>query len=159
MKYQMKGLKNFVDRLAVISNPLVANAMVERAVHEGSRIVDNMTMKELEALPVDNRPYVDVKNGEDKRTSIMQVQKDHLLVAFGTSPIENRNDFINRKTGVDNSRNKLGQKAVTVARRLENGTSYMKKNPVFSRASRKARKPCLEEMQKSLDESYKALLR
>jgi len=155
MKFRFTGLKEYVAQLERLSNSAVAEAMIERAVYEGSKIVDNETRRELNALPVDNRPYV--KDG--MRTSILQVQKDALVASFGTSPIETRNDFTNDKTGVDNSRNKLGQKQVTVARRLENGTSYMKKNPVFSRASRKARKPCLEEMQKSLDESIKALMR
>lgn len=168
MKFRFTGLKEYVQKLEKLSNPAVAEAMVVRAVAEGSRIVDSATRKELQSMPVDNRPYVygDLEYGdgvyryvEGKRTGILQVQKDALIASFGTSPIETRNGFTNDKTGVDNSRNKLGQKQVTVARRLENGTSYMKKNPVFSRASRKARKDCLEEMQKSLDESIKALTR
>lgn len=154
MKFRFKGIDEYIARLERITNPYTAEEMIEKAVEDASKIVDQQTLKELQALPVDNRQYVD-----GKRDGILQVQKDALIKSFGTSPIENKNDFINDKTGVDRSVNKLKQPQVVIARRLENGTSYMKKNPVFSRASRKARKPCLEEMQNSLDKSYKALMR
>ena len=154
MKFRTTGLKEYVGKLERLSNSMVAESLIERAVIEGSKIVDKATRKELEALPVDNRPYA-----EGKRNGILQVQKDALIRSFGTSQVETRNDFTNDKTGVDRSVNKLNQPAVVIARRLENGTSYMKKNPVFSRASRKSRKDCIDEMQKSLDESIKALMR
>ena len=167
MKFRFKGLKEYADKLERLSNSITANAMVEQAVADGSEIVDKQTYDELLKVKIDNRPYVD-----GMRDGILQIQKDTLLKAFGTSPIENKRDFINDKTGVDNSkipykltakqqkeRYKKNLYVVTMARRLENGTSYMKKNPVFSRASRKARKPCLEAMQESLDRSYKSLMK
>jgi len=41
---------------------------------------------------------------------------------------------------------------------LEKGTSFLPKDPVFSRGSRKGRKPCLEAMQKSLNEDIERLM-
>ena len=149
MKYRTKGLDTYVRQLEQLSNITYQRIAIEKAIEEGSKVVDEETVKELRALPVDNRQYV--KDG--MRDSIMQVQKDALLKAFGTSPIENKRDFINDKTGVDRSVNKLNQPSVVIARRLENGTSYMKKNPVFSRSSRKARNACIDRMQESLNES------
>lgn len=148
MKYRVKGLDKYINQLEQLSNMAYQRLAIEKAIQEGSKVVDDETVKQLKALPVDNRPYV-----VGKRDSIMQIQKDALVRSFGTSPIDERRNFINDKTGVDDSRNKLGQYQVTIARRLENGTSYMKKNPVFSRASRKARNECIEKMQESLNES------
>lgn len=154
MKYRLNNLDTYISMLNKIADPYTVEEMIEKAVEDGSKIVDETTVKELNALPEDNRPYV-----EGKRKSITKLQRIALLKAFGTSPIETKKDFTNDKTGVDRSVNKLGQPAVVIARRLENGTSYMDKNPVFSRATRKARKPCIEEMQKSLDQSYRSIMK
>lgn len=162
MKYRFKGLDEYIARLDQMRNPNYVNYIIEKAVEEGSKVVEEATAKELMALPVDNRPYVK-GDGKEKgqRNSITQLQKDHLLIAFGLSPISDvargQKDFTNKKTGVDKSTNKIGQPAVTIARRLEDGTSYMKKNPVFTRASRKARTDCLNAMEKSLNQSIAEL--
>ena len=152
MKYRFKGLNEYVEKLERLSNRFNAEACIEFAVQDGAAVVADYTRKELENLPVDNRPFV----AEGKRTSIMQVQKVGLLHNFGTSPIQDRNNLINIKTGVDDY-NKIGQPNVKIARSLERGTSFMPKNAVFTRASRKARKPCLDAIQKSLNESIEAI--
>lgn len=165
MKYRLqKNLDNYIRQLERFSNQGYQRMAIEKAIEEGSKVVDEETDKQLRALAVDNRPYVD-----GQRNSILQIQKNALIKAFGTSPIDERRNFINDKTGVDNStvpfkqtnsrKEKKPQYVVTLARRLENGTSYMKKNPVFSRASRKARTPCLEAMQVSLNESVEKIFK
>lgn len=166
MKYRLqKNLEIYISQLERFSNQGYQRMAIEKAVEEGSKIVDKATYKELTKLQVDNRPYVD-----GMRNGILQIQKNTLLKAFGTSPVENKRNFINDKTGVDNSivpfkrktdtqKRKKDLYVVTLARRLENGTSYMKKDPVFSRASRKARAECLEVMQLSLNESVEKIFR
>lgn len=154
MRFRFKGMKKYVEQLERLSDSFYANICVENAVTEGSKVVSKYTLEELQALPVDNsRPH------KGMRQSINQLQKNSLISAWGVSPLDKRVNYMNRKTGVDRGTNKIrtkkypnGQPHVTVARWLENGTSYMKKNPVFSRASRKARTPCVEAMQESLTE-------
>lgn len=152
MKYRFKGLKSYVSKLESVASAAMTNLMIEDAITAGAQVVKDITMKELEHLPVDNRPYV-----QGKRTSIMQVQKTALINAFGTSDFQTKRSRTDKKTGVRRGLNKLEQPHVVIARRLENGTSYMKKNPVFTRASRKARTPCLEAMQESLNKAYDRL--
>ena len=154
MKYSIKGLDKLLTQMADLSNAMVFYNECEKAINKGSDIVADATRNELQNLRVDDRRFV-----EGQRESIRSVQKVALLKGFGISPIQykdNKNS-IDRKTGVDRAVNKLGQPNVTVARRLENGTSYMKKNPVFTKASRKARKPCLKAMEDSLNESINYL--
>lgn len=156
MKYRLqKNLDNYISQLERFSNQGYQRLAIEKAIEEGSKVVAEETDRQLRELPIDKRPYV---VGE-KRKGILKIQKYALIKAFGTSPIDERRNFINDKTGVDKSVNKLKQPAVVIARRLENGTSYMKKNPVFSRASRKARTPCLEAMQVSLNESVEKIFK
>ena len=159
MRYRFKGLKEYVEKLGRLSNPFNAEACIDVAVDKGSEVVADYTVQELKNLPTDDRP-----GRVDQRTGLRTIQKNFLIEEFGVSPLENKNGFINRKTGVD--RGVLTYKdgsgytpAIVLARSLEAGTSFMQKNPVFSRASRKARKPCLEAMEKSLNESIEAICR
>ena len=154
MRFRFKNLDKYIRQLENISNPYAVDAYVRKAIENGAQIVNQASLSALSSLPVDNRPYV-----KEGRTSIMQVQKDALLGSFGVSPIEDRNGFVNVKTGVARGKNKLGQAHVTIARRLESGTSYMPKRPVISRASRKSRKPCIEEMQRTLTQEIRRLMR
>lgn len=161
MKFRFKGLDQYIKKLEKLSNPYHTQLCVYNAVTEGAKVVSEMTMEELKKLPVDNsRPH------DGTRKSINQLQKNALIDAWGITPLEEKIKLVNRKTGVSRGTNKIktkaypnGQPHVTIARRLENGTSYMPKNPVFSRASRKARKPCLETMQKSLNRDIESIMR
>lgn len=160
MRYRFKGLNEYVAKLERLSNKFNAEMCVEVAVDAGAKVVDEYTVRELEKLPTDDTP-----GKVPMRKSIRTIEKKFLIKEFGTSPLENKNGFINRKTGVDtgtltyNDRGDSYVPAIVLARSLERGTSFMPKNPVFSRASRKARKPCLEAMERSLNESIEAICR
>lgn len=156
MRFRVTGLDKYVRRIENISDPFKAQAYIEKAITDGAELVEYETMKQLRAMPVDDR--MNLPDGE-KRKGLRSIQKAALIHSFGLSKLEDRRDFLNRKTGVDNGLNKLGQPHVVVARMLENGTSRMQKNPVFSRASRKSRKACIEAMRKSLQRSYVDLMK
>ena len=163
MKFRFKGLDEYVRKLERLSNLATVQAMIDKAVADGSKIVNDETISELQGLPTDDRPYrVDMRNG------IRTIEKEFLIKEFGTSPIENKNWFINDKTGVDKGKLTYNgtrsednwreyTPAIVLARSLERGTSFMQPNPVFSRASRKARTPCLKEMERSLNESIEKI--
>ncbi len=152
MRFKFKNLDKLITQLADLSNVMVFSNEVEKALNKGSDVVADETKRQLIDLPVDDRQFVD-----GQRDSIRTVQKNALIRGFGISPIQQKKDKVNRKTGVNRDVNKLGQPNVVIARRLENGTSYMKKNPVFSRSSKKARSQCLKTMEESLNKSINDL--
>ena len=157
MKYRFKGLDEYVKRLEALSNIVNAEICVENAVTKGSEVVADYTVKELKDLPTDDTP-----KRIDKRKGISSIQKAFLIRTFGVSPLETKRNYTNRKTGVDRETLNYSDRsgylpAVTLARMVENGTSYFDKNPVFKRASRKARTPCLEAMQQSLNEDIEQI--
>lgn len=156
MRYRFKGLKEYVDKLERLSNRFNTEACIEIAVDEGAKVVADYTQRELENLPTDDTP-----KKLDQRKGIRSIQKKFLIKEFGTTPLANDKGFINEKTGVDRGVLDYGgygyTPAVVLARSLERGTSFLPKNPVFSRASRKARKPCLEAMENSLNKSIEAI--
>ena len=154
MRYSIKGLDRLLNQMADLSNAMVFYNECEKAIEKGSNVVADRTRDELQNLKTDDRRFV-----VGKRDSIRTVQKNALLRGFGITPVQykEKKNSIDRKTGVDRAVNKLGEPNVVVARRLENGTSYMGKNPVFTRASRKARKKALQEMESSLNDSIEKL--
>lgn len=154
MRYSIKGLDHLLTQMADLSNAMVFYNECEKAINKGADVVANKTREELQNLKTDDRRFV-----EGKRDSIRTVQKNALLRGFGISPIQykDRKNSLDRKTGVDRATNKLGEPNVVIARRLENGTSYMNKNPVFTKASRKARNQCLQAMEHSLNQSINDL--
>ena len=141
MKFRFKGLNEYVEELVQISNVFASQYVVELALTDGADVVADETRKALENLEVDNRPFV-----PDGRRSILEVQKRALLDSFGITPVQQKYNMIDVKTGFDGY-NKLGQPNVVIARSLESGTSFMPKNPIISKATRRARKDCLEAMQ------------
>lgn len=157
MKFQMKGLDAYIRSLEAIANPYAAEAYIKRAIRDGTDIVADATRRELQGIRTDPRPFVPAAEG--KRKGLLPVQKAALLSSFGVTQIQEKNDFINDKTGVQRGTNKLGQPNVKVARMLESGTSYLPKDRVFTRASRNSRNECLEEMQKSLSRAYTELMK
>ena len=157
MKYRFKGLDKYVKQLENLSNSYNATVCVENAITYGSRIVREYTDKELKAMKPDDSP-----RKEGKRSGLRTIQKNFLIKEFGVSPIDDKRTKVNRKTGVDKGRFNYPDSivyipAVTLARMVEYGASYIEKNPVFSRASRKARKACFEAMQRSLTDDINFL--
>lgn len=149
MRYRFKGLNEYVKKLENLSNAFNAEVCVENAVTKGSEVVSEMTLKELRAMPTDDRRWV---NPPDKRQGLRSYEKKDLIEVWGITPLDIKRNLIDRKTGVDRGYNRAGTPNVVIARSLERGTSFLQKNPVISRASRKARKPCLDAMQQSLNE-------
>lgn len=154
MKYRFKGLKEYVAKLEALSDPHNTKACVDNAVIEGSKVVEKMTLAELQKLPTDDSPSV---KGE-MRKGLRTYQKKDLIDSFGISPIDHKPNFTDVKSGVRKGTNRTGTPFVTTARSLEKGTSALKKNAVFTRASRKARKPCLEAMQESLNRDIRQIM-
>lgn len=147
MRFRFKGLKEYVAKLENLSNPFNAEVCVENAVTKGAEVVSEMTLDALKSMQTDDS----WGTSDKKRKSIRTFERDDLIKVWGITPLQIKNNVIDRKTGVDYGYNRAMSPNIVVARSMEKGTSFMEKNPVISRASRKARKPCLEAMQESLN--------
>lgn len=148
LRFRYTGLKEFLEEMTEYSNIFATQYAFEKALNAGADVVADETRKALQTMKVDNRPYV-----EPQRESILEIQRQGLLDSFGITPVQQKRNMIDVKTGFDGY-NELGQPNVVIARSLESGTSFMPKYPVISRASRNARNGCLEAMQKSLNEDF-----
>lgn len=155
-KFQFEGVDDLITAYKQMG--VDADEMIRRAVWEGAKVVADGIKSELQSLPVDN-----TFDRESPRSSVNSIQKQGLIDGMGISKMSDDEGFINVKVGV-RGRNKLktktnpsGQLNSQVARALEHGTSYMQKNPVFSKTAKALKKACEQAMQDSLDRDYKAI--
>lgn len=153
MRFRVKGLEEYTRKIERLSNVFVLDDIIEKALHKGADVVADKTRANLMGIPVDNRRYV-----EGQRNGLLQVQKNGLLNSFGISEIQKKRIVTNIKTGVDKGTNKIGQPNVTIARRLESGTSYMKKNPVFKSATKSAKSECLQVISETVKEGLDRIM-
>lgn len=149
--WKFDGLDKYVAKLNTLSNN--SEFIIKRSVYDGAGYTIGEVQKALKALPVDDSAY----NPSGMKFSISKIQKRGLIRHSGISSMDNESGFINVKIGADDynelasNRWPKGQPNIMVARSLERGTSWMKKNPVYSKASRKAKRGAEEAMQKTLE--------
>ena len=156
-RIKITGLDEYVAKIEKLG--YYAAEYVGEAIYEGAKVVGDHTKAALENLPVDNRTNVEY------RTSINEKQKRGLIESFGIASARYDGNFYNVKTGFDGyneiitNRWPQGQPNMVIARSLESGTSFMKKNPVVSRATRESKDACIKAMEKSLKKSIEELMK
>lgn len=156
-RIKITGLDEYVAKIEKLG--YYAAEYVGKAIYEGAEVVADHTKAALENLPVDNRTNVEY------RTSINEKQKRGLIESFGIASARYDGNFYNVKTGFDGyneivtNRWPQGQPNMVIARSLESGTSFMRKNPVVSRATRESKDACIKAMEKSLKKSIEELMK
>lgn len=156
-KFQFENIDDLITEYQNLGKD--TNEMIKRSVWEGAKVVADGIKSALENLPVDDSKY----DPEGVRTSVSTIQKQGLVNGMGISKMKDDKGMINVRVGVS-GRNKLktkahpsGQPNAQVARALERGTSYMRKNPVFTKTANSLKKQCEQAMQNSLDRDIKTV--
>ena len=153
------GIDRYIQKLVNLefASPHTAG----KAVYEGAKIVADAIKAEIEALPVEKAR----KNSEDdKATGITQRQKDGLRDGFGIATMRQDGSFYNVKLGFHGYNSQKtkkypsGQPNAMIARAVEGGTSFRKKNPFVSRAVRKVRKQAEKKMAEVVDQEIKKIM-
>lgn len=158
--FQFAGLDEYVKKLYNLSS--FSFSMIGEAIYKGADVVANETKTALQNMEVDDRKKL--QKGEMLR-SINTYQKNGLIKSFGIAKLRNDSGFYNVKTGFDGynglitDRWPIGQPNIMIARALESGTSYMKRNPVISKATNRAKKQCEEAMKKSFEENIEKIMK
>ena len=156
-KMKIVGLEGYINKIEELSGQ--AYEIVGHAIHDGAEVVADNTKQALENLEVDNRQFVEM------RRSINQKQKNALIASFGIAEARYDGNFYNVKTGFDGyneiitKRWPQGQPNVVIARSLESGTSFMKKNPIISKATRASKDAAIKAMQDRLTEDIEKIMK
>lgn len=153
------GIDRYIQKLVNLefASPHTAG----KAVYEGAKIVADAIKAEIDALPVEKAR----KNSEDdKATGITQRQKDGLRDGFGIATMRQDGSFYNVKTGFHGYNKQVtrkypsGQPNAMIARSVEGGTSFRKKNPFVSRAVRKVKGQAEKKMAEVVDQEIKKIM-
>lgn len=154
------GIDQYIQQLTNLEfqSPNIAG----KAVYEGAKIVADAIKAEIESLPVE-RP---TKHSADEMTNaVTQSQKDGLRDGFGIAKMQQDGSFYNVKAGFHGYNGTRtgqypgGQPNAMIARAVEGGTSFRRKNPFVSRAVRKSRAAAEKKMAQVVDEETKKLMK
>ena len=129
-----------------------ADEMIRKAVYKGAGYVADNVKSALNGLTTD-----DSRKKEEMRSGPTTLQKEGLIKGFGLSKMKDENGYINVKLGfsgrnrLKSKRNPQGQANIVVARNVESGTSWMRKQPSIRKAVNRSKKQCEEIMKETFD--------
>lgn len=154
------GMDQYIQQLTNLEfqSPHIAG----KAVYEGAKIVADAIKAEIESLPVERSK----KHSADEMTNaVTQAQKDGLRDGFGIAKMQQDGSFYNVKVGFheyNGTRTEQypgGQPNAMIARAVEGGTSFRRKNPFVSRGVRKSRAAAEKKMAQVVDEETKKIMK
>ena len=131
-------------------------------IYDAAELVADAIRQELESVPTDEGW------GTEKTQTIgpRAVQKEALLNTLGVAEMQtDENGFLNVKIGFDGynhvttKRWPNGQPNQMIARAIESGTSWMRKNRFVSRAVNKTRKRAIEVMRKRVETEIEKIMK
>lgn len=132
------------------------------AIYAAADIMADAIRDELEKVPTDET----VGTSANPANGPKAIQKEGLIRSLGIAKMrDDGTGYLNVKIGFDGynrvktARWPKGQPNQMVARSVESGTSWMKKNPFVNRAVRKTRKKSLEAMRQHVDTSIENIMK
>ena len=128
---------------------------IGKAVGAGAGIVADAVKTEIRGLPVNNQYNSGV---------ITSVQKKGLIDGFGIARLQDDNGYLNVKLGFDGYNGQKtkkypnGQPNSVIARSVNSGSSFRKKNPFVDRATRANKAKCEQVMERTINDEITKLI-
>lgn len=144
--WKFEGLDEYLRQLERLEKD--TDETIGKAIYEGAGLVARACASAIDALPVSNQYNSGVINS---------VQKAGLKEGFGISHAESDGDYRHVKLGFDGYNNYKtkkypnGQPNSLIARSINSGSSWRKKNPFMDRATRASKSACEATMQKVIE--------
>ena len=152
-KWKFEGLDEYLRRLEKLQGD--SKKQIGMAIYEGAGIVGREVAAEIQKLPVNN---------QHQSNGITSVQKKGLIEGFGISHIQDDNNYRNVKLGFDGYNGQKtknhpnGQPNALIARAVNSGTSFRKKNPFVDRATRRAKGKCELAMREVIEKQINQIM-
>lgn len=157
---KFKGLAEYelkLSKLAARSAPVA-----RKAIGAAAGIVADGVRAEIKTLPLVRTEH---GSGDKLLDGVTLPQKMGLLDGFGISPMQDDNGFYHVKLGFDGYNTAQtpsypkGQPNVLIARAVNSGNSFRKKNQFVTRAVNAKKAKALAEMQRIIDEETKKTMK
>lgn len=152
-KWKFEGLDEYLRRLEKLQGS--SREAIGRAIYDGAGIVAREVADEIKKLPVNN---------QHQSNGVTSVQKAGLIEGFGISHIQDDNSYRNVKLGFDGYNKQRtknfpkGQPNALIARAINSGTSFRRKNPFVDRATRRAKSKCEAAMRAVIDNAINQIM-
>ena len=145
--WKFEGIDEYLAQLERLK--VSTKSTIGRAIYEGAGIVAREVAGEIQKLPVNN---------QYGSKGITSVQKAGLIEGFGISHAQTDGDYRHVKLGFDGyngQRTKKypnGQPNSLIARSVNSGTSFRKKNPFVDRATKRSKNACEVRMTQVIEQ-------
>ena len=122
------GINEYLQTLNRLGKEI--EGISKQAVYEGAKIIADEIKNNIEALPTDE------KWGTPKKMKAgpTKAEKENIARGLGIARIQDNKGTINTKIGYDDAGYDENNKPIQmIARSVNSGTSFMKKNPFFEK--------------------------
>ena len=150
--WKFEGLDEYLLQLERLKGE--SHDAIGKAIYEGAGVVAQSCKAAIQALPVGNQ----FKKG------ISSVQKKGLLEGFGISHEAEDGLYRNVKLGFDGYNQQKtkkypkGQPNSVIARSINSGSTWRKKDPFMDRATRKSKAACEQTMATVIENEIKKIM-
>ena len=151
--WKFEGLDEYLRQLEKLQKN--TDATIGKAIYEGAGLVARACASAIDALPVSNQYNSGVVNS---------VQKAGLKEGFGISRAQTDGDYRHVKLGFDGYNNfktkkyPNGQPNSLIARSINSGSSWRKKNPFMDRATRATKAECETVMKMVIEREIEKII-
>lgn len=157
----IKGLDDYASKISKLEKD--SRNIAGKVVYAGAKVVADKVRDNIEAaFAVDDKYNLHAyKTGKQYRLS--KSQKKGLLDSFGVTKIQNDKGFYHVKGGFDGyntvktKKYPNGQPNQLIARVVESGSSYMKKQPIIRPAVNATKKLAKQKMQEVIDKKIEEI--
>lgn len=144
--WKFEGLDEYLRQLERLQGS--SDQAIGKAIYEGAGVVAKACAAAIKALPVSN---------QHDSNGITSVQKAGLIEGFGISHAQTDGYYRNVKLGFDGYNGQKthkypnGQPNSMIARSINSGSSYRRKNPFMDKATASSKSACEATMQRVIE--------
>lgn len=144
--WKFEGLDEYLRQLERLQGS--SDQAIGKAIYEGAGVVAKACAAAIKALPVSN---------QHDSNGITSVQKAGLIEGFGISHAQTDGYYRNVKLGFDGYNGQKthkypnGQPNSMIARSINSGSSYRRKNPFMDKATASSKDACEATMQRVIE--------
>lgn len=156
-------MDEYLQMLNHLAESKTIQAVCSKTIYSGAAVMADNIRQEIEALPVVRANKVGTE--EDPLEGITSKQKNGLLDSFGITPIRYSEGIYEAKLGFDGYNDVQtpaypnGQPNSLIARSVNSGTSFRKKNQFIDRAVRAKRKATESAMAETFESEFEKIMK
>ena len=158
-KFQFVGIDDYIAKLQKLYGD--TEKIEGRAIYEGAGCVMKYVQQGIDGITTDNR----YGTSENPKNGPSTYEKEGLKRGVGIAKARHDGSFYNVKIGFDGYDNiqtkrwPNGRPYSMIARSIESGTSFMRKQPFMRRAEQSAKGPCEKVMAETIDREIEQIVK